>query len=389
MNKKNNFLLGFILLLFVSMGFTSCSSDDESSEKSIVSFTIEGVSATISDNEVNLTLPWGVSLAALKPEIKVSAGATVKPGSGVIQDFTSPVTYTVTAEDGSTKTYTVNVINGKRTNKAITSFVFKDFNPIVAGIIDENAKSIVATIPYGTNKTALTPTIEISAGATISPASAVATNFTSPVIYTVTAEDGSTQQYTITVQNSPFNTRIDGVSSKNITVGNNITITGYFAESGNSVQLSLDSVNFITLSNVTETLSSITSTVATTVNSGSYTLFVTSNGSRVSYSDKITVTNPNQPQITGSDKTSYISGVDLSIVLTGKNLKPESGTPKVSFYDFTSGTKITDVDGTPSDDGKQVTVVIPSSLTPKKYRLIVELPNGLKSNYFDIEIVNL
>lgn len=38
------------------------------------------------------------------------SGATAKPASGSIQDFTNPVTYVVTAEDGSTQTYTARVV---------------------------------------------------------------------------------------------------------------------------------------------------------------------------------------------------------------------------------------------------------------------------------------
>lgn len=45
----------------------------------------------------------------------------------------------------------------------------------------------------GTNVTALTPTIEVSANAAISPASGEVQNFTDPVTYTVTAQDGTPQ----------------------------------------------------------------------------------------------------------------------------------------------------------------------------------------------------
>ncbi|HNX76020.1 MAG TPA: hypothetical protein PLM07_05825, partial [Candidatus Rifleibacterium sp.] len=54
------------------------------------------------------------------------------------------------------------------------------------------------TVPFGTSVTALTPTITHT-GASIAPASEVAQNFTSPVTYTVTAADNSTQAYTVTV----------------------------------------------------------------------------------------------------------------------------------------------------------------------------------------------
>ena len=47
-------------------------------------------------------------------------------------------------------------------------------------------------INNATNLTSLTPTITVSTGADVSPESKVAQNFTSPVIYTVTAEDSTT-----------------------------------------------------------------------------------------------------------------------------------------------------------------------------------------------------
>jgi len=54
-------------------------------------------------------------------------------------------------------------------------------------------------VPSGTDVTKLTPTISIPAAATISPKSGVAENFTNPVAYTVTAQDGSAQNYIVTV----------------------------------------------------------------------------------------------------------------------------------------------------------------------------------------------
>ena len=79
--------------------------------------------------------------------------------------------------------------------KAITAFSFS--SPAVSGIITESTHSIAITVPSGTNVTALIPTI-IHTGASINPASGVAQDFTNPVVYTVTAADSSTQDYTVT-----------------------------------------------------------------------------------------------------------------------------------------------------------------------------------------------
>lgn len=56
------------------------------------------------------------------------------------------------------------------------------------------------TVPYGTKVNALVPTIAISEGATISPEGRTAQDFTNPVTYTVTAQDGTEQSWTITVE---------------------------------------------------------------------------------------------------------------------------------------------------------------------------------------------
>ena len=81
----------------------------KSSEKEITAFSIDGVQGVISGDSINLTLPAGADLARLTPDITVSDKASVSPADGAETDFTQPVTYTVTAEDGSTRTYTVTV----------------------------------------------------------------------------------------------------------------------------------------------------------------------------------------------------------------------------------------------------------------------------------------
>jgi hypothetical protein len=87
--------------------------------------------------------------------------------------------------------------------KAITAFSFDSLSPSVTGVINETAHTISLTVPFGTDVTNLIPTITISDKALISPNSGSAQNFTSPVTYTVTAENGSTQTYTATVVIAP------------------------------------------------------------------------------------------------------------------------------------------------------------------------------------------
>jgi len=60
--------------------------------------------------QVFLHMPYGYDIRALAPTFQISPRATISPASGSTWNFTSPVSYTVTAEDGITKnTYSVEV----------------------------------------------------------------------------------------------------------------------------------------------------------------------------------------------------------------------------------------------------------------------------------------
>lgn len=82
-----------------------------SSSKDITAFSINGVNGTITEgspNTIAVTLPYGTNVTNLSPSI-THTGVNVSPASGVPQDFLSSMTYTVTAQDGSTKDYIVTV----------------------------------------------------------------------------------------------------------------------------------------------------------------------------------------------------------------------------------------------------------------------------------------
>ncbi|MFA9464135.1 MAG: DUF5018 domain-containing protein, partial [Velocimicrobium sp.] len=174
-----------------------------SSKKEITAFSLDGftpaVTGTVDESAhtVTITVPYGTDVAALVPTITQN-GASVSPNSNIAQDFTSPVTYTVTADDGTTQEYIVVITVAKNSSKAITGLTFTGLDPIVVGSVNEIAKNVIVNVPYGTDVTALVPTI-VYTGATISPNSNVAQDFTSAVTYTVTAEDGMSQNYSVTV----------------------------------------------------------------------------------------------------------------------------------------------------------------------------------------------
>jgi hypothetical protein len=165
-------------------------------------FEIAGVSEIVQgviDAEaktVNAIVPYGTNLGSLAPTITVSPGATVSPASGEAQDFSGPVIYTVTAENGSTAEYSVTVL-APNNAKAITGFSFADLD--ATGVIDGASRHISVSVPYDTDLGSLAPTITVSPGATVSPASGTTQNFTAPATYTVTAENGDTAEYIVSV----------------------------------------------------------------------------------------------------------------------------------------------------------------------------------------------
>ncbi|MEE1964612.1 leucine-rich repeat domain-containing protein [Allomuricauda taeanensis] len=165
------------------------------STNSITSFKVNGNEATIDGDAISFTFPAGsdVDLAKLAPVIE-HTGLAVDPDSGEEQNFTNPVEYTVTAENGDTKTYTVTIEKGLKSSNSITSFKVNGNE----ATIDGDAIGFTFPAGSGADLTKLKPEI-VHTGKSIAPDSGVEQNFTNPVEYTVTAENGATKTYTVTI----------------------------------------------------------------------------------------------------------------------------------------------------------------------------------------------
>ncbi len=87
----------------------------KSAAKDIAKFTFAALSpavdATIdaAAKTISATVPAGTDVTKLVPTITISDKATVSPNTGVAQDFSKEVAYTVTAEDASTQVWKVTV----------------------------------------------------------------------------------------------------------------------------------------------------------------------------------------------------------------------------------------------------------------------------------------
>lgn len=141
----------------------------------------------------------GTNITNITPSITISLGATIDPNGGIAMDFTNPVDYTVTAEDGTTKVWNVRVVEAAVSDKA-EILTFEVAEAVGEVVINSEAATIDLTVAVGTDITNITPSITISLGATISPDGGTAQDFTNPVVYTVTAQDGlTTKDWRVTV----------------------------------------------------------------------------------------------------------------------------------------------------------------------------------------------
>jgi hypothetical protein len=161
---------------------------------------VDGVSAAIFSGTgitVNTTSVTSPTVAVANITISSGAAATVRnmtviTGTEIVTCF---------------EAFTIDQLPDA---KDITGFTIP--SQLGATTIDQGAGTIVLTMPYGTNVTALVPAIEIT-GVSVNPASGVAQNFTNPVHYTVTAANGTTKNYTVTLIVA-IDTDNDGIPDK-------------------------------------------------------------------------------------------------------------------------------------------------------------------------------
>lgn len=180
----------------------------------IMTFSI-GENDGVIDQEngtIQVTVGSEANIKALSPQYTIPGGTTSTPASGVAQDFTEPVKYTVLSNDGFTgKSYFVTVTQLEKA--LITSFKTGDDVCSVTGIIDDEASTINLDFPAGTDLSAITPIIEVTEGSTLSPESGVAQDFSTGAIeYEVTNLEGITKTYTVNARTITSSNKIAFIS---------------------------------------------------------------------------------------------------------------------------------------------------------------------------------
>lgn len=139
------------------------------------------------------------NIKALTPQYTIPGGTTASPQSGVAQDFTNPVKFTVLSNDGFTgKSYLVTV--AQLAAPRIDVFATSEDVCAVTGVIDNVASTISVIVPAGSDLSSVAPVISLNDELTVTPASGVAQDFSQgAVAYTVTNQEGLTKVYQVTI----------------------------------------------------------------------------------------------------------------------------------------------------------------------------------------------
>ena len=173
-----------------------------SSECELLSYSVgvadEQIDWSADGKTITVTIPYATGWNTLKSSYTISYDATVTTPNG--EDFerseTTPIQYTVTAENGKDQqTYSVIV---KKVPPATGNEIESFYCGSLEGTIDNDAKTITLELPEGSTKR-FAPQITISEFAVVEPASGVLQDFTEPVPYTVTAQNGDTRTYKVIV----------------------------------------------------------------------------------------------------------------------------------------------------------------------------------------------
>ncbi|MDR3235697.1 MAG: CotH kinase family protein [Prevotellaceae bacterium] len=196
------FIYSYMVIALLAAGCESKSSEEIVNNPVniyITEFTFQGLGnhfVDIQEREdkgvIKVYVAAGTDIHSLTPDI-VHNGSTIDPPADEAQDFSKVITYTLTDENGVTKKYDVVVAFGNAT-KTLSKFSSTKLG--VNAVINQSKRTVSMLVPYNTDITKFSPDVQFS-GYRIAPDTIAPQDFTKPVVYTVTATDGSTLNYTV------------------------------------------------------------------------------------------------------------------------------------------------------------------------------------------------
>jgi len=218
-----NHLTEKIVLLFLVLGIASGCKKKEiplSSTKEITAFKIEAlnnpealkldIGSEISGSSIVLIVTKELNLTKLKATFlatgkSITVNGTEQTSAVTVLDFSKPVKYLITAEDGSQNTYTVTLKQVDDLGLILKTFAFqKTLNANLTqdlnfAILNKNA---TAKLKYPTRKlipTFNTEAVDVSIDGIKQESGKTIVDFTKPVKYTLTSKYGTKSDYTVAV----------------------------------------------------------------------------------------------------------------------------------------------------------------------------------------------
>jgi hypothetical protein len=233
MRKAFGLWVRAVLIIGIALSVGSCDLISQllglkSGAKDITSFSLESLSVTAildpSARTISITVPYGTDLKHLIPVFTTDAASVSVHGipevSGTTEiDFTQPVTITVTAGDGSMDTWIVTItVQAPSSDATLSSAVLTDSSSATYSFVpafdpttyDYTAVPVILTSSdtYTLTLTTADPHATIfgvTEGKTVDSNIGTAYTLTlgaysNTVMIVVTAQDGSTAQYSIAIQ---------------------------------------------------------------------------------------------------------------------------------------------------------------------------------------------
>jgi len=345
---------------------------NESSDKDIIQFLVgnepwqytEAVVTTIDkvNKTISIQIPHTWDITSLYLFHWLSDGATGSLNNHEPIDFSKPVLFKITAEDGSSVTYiiTVNIVETR-----LISFTFEELDPPIYGVFrnDHTSSStwVDIFIPFYRNidLAKLTPKATVSEGSKLYHWAWVYENDGTPLYFGKFPAIGASidfKRYNFNFRNFQveadinefFNTSflvlveiiplsIDGISRTSAIPGDLLTLSGFFAPSDNTVRFT-QGQNTWNGTVLAQSTSNITVKIPGSLPAGQYTLSVASHGETANHNARITLSIPvGRPWITGLDRDSYRIGDRL--VMTGVNF-PAGEIAYINFVPVRGGVTI-------------------------------------------------
>lgn len=169
------------------------------------------INTDIVGNNASKTVPFGYDVSSLIADFNVSPGAELyvdgvkQLNSKVIaSDYRNSLFVTVVSENKLSETNYVVTINAKNSEASILSYTLA--NQVGVSVIDPIAKTVKVLVNNNANLSALVPNVQLSDFATLrvgtylQNSGVTILNYTAPVVYNVTAQNGNIEYWTVTIE---------------------------------------------------------------------------------------------------------------------------------------------------------------------------------------------